>query len=91
MPALLKVRVAPRSKCERVVRDEEGWKVYVTSPPVEGRANKAVCEAIARALHLPKSAVSIRAGQTSRIKVLAIDELDEAEIERRLAGDFRDD
>jgi uncharacterized protein YggU (UPF0235/DUF167 family) len=46
--------------------------VRVVAPADRGRANRAVCALIARALGLPKSAVSIRAGAKDRLKTLAV-------------------
>jgi uncharacterized protein YggU (UPF0235/DUF167 family) len=45
----------------------------VTAAPVEGAANAALIKLVAKALGLPKSAISIEAGATSRIKALEID------------------
>jgi uncharacterized protein YggU (UPF0235/DUF167 family) len=44
----------------------------VTAPPLEGQANAAVIKLVANSLGLPKSAVTIEAGATSRIKALEI-------------------
>ncbi len=43
-------------------------KVSVTAPPEDGKANAALLSAIAEWLELPKSKVSLEAGQKSRIK-----------------------
>ncbi|GGY51540.1 hypothetical protein GCM10007148_20550 [Parvularcula lutaonensis] len=48
--------------------------VRVSQPPEGGKANKAVCAAVAEALGLPPRAVTVARGQTSRDKTLAIDE-----------------
>jgi uncharacterized protein YggU (UPF0235/DUF167 family) len=45
----------------------------VAAAPVEGAANAALVRLVAKALGVPKSAVSIAAGETSRIKALEID------------------
>ncbi|OFW99560.1 MAG: hypothetical protein A3E78_00185 [Alphaproteobacteria bacterium RIFCSPHIGHO2_12_FULL_63_12] len=47
--------------------------VRVTAAPEKGKANKAAAEAIAKAFGLPKSAVSITAGETDRLKTFALD------------------
>ena len=44
----------------------------VSSPPVEGAANTALVKLVAKTLRLPKSAVTIAAGETSRTKTLEI-------------------
>lgn len=54
--------------------DGESWlKARVTAVPEDGKANKALIALVAKALHLPKSAVSILSGETSRKKILRID------------------
>jgi uncharacterized protein len=47
-------------------------KLAVTAPPVDGEANAAVIELIARLLGLPRSAVEVIAGASSRRKTLRI-------------------
>lgn len=61
---------APRSEVT-------GWlgdvlKVKVHAPPVEGRANEALCEFLADRLDLPRRAVTVLRGDTSRRKVIRI-------------------
>ena len=46
-------------------------QVRVTAPPDGGKANKAVCKLVAAALGIPKSAVEVASGQTSRHKRLS--------------------
>ena len=45
-------------------------KVSLAAPPVDGKANKELCVFLAKKLKLPKSAVSLVSGQTSRDKVV---------------------
>lgn len=66
-----------------------GWlgdavKVKLAAPPVEGRANAALCEFLADALGLPRRAVTLLHGETSRHKRVRIEGLDLAEVRRRL-------
>jgi uncharacterized protein YggU (UPF0235/DUF167 family) len=68
------VRVTPKSArdaVEGVAEDDAGrsyLKVRVRAVPENGAANKAVCKLIAKTLALPKSAVSLHAGETARVK-----------------------
>ncbi len=50
----------------------DALKIRLAAPPVDGKANEALLRFIADALSLPKSAVSLKSGQTSRRKVLEI-------------------
>jgi uncharacterized protein YggU (UPF0235/DUF167 family) len=47
-------------------------RVAVTDPPEDGRANRAVCLALAAALGVPGSAVTVAHGAGSRLKTLRI-------------------
>jgi uncharacterized protein (TIGR00251 family) len=67
------VRLQPRASREDVV----GWRagrlfVRVTAPPVDGRANKALCRLIAKRAGVPRSAVRVVAGERSRDKVVEV-------------------
>jgi uncharacterized protein len=47
-------------------------KARVRAAPEDGKANAALIELIAKALAAPKKAVTIRSGETSRVKKLFI-------------------
>ena len=87
MAARLLVRVQPGGRRNAF----SGWfgdlpKVTVSAPPVEGAANEAVVAVVAAALGLRARAVRLISGHTSRTKVLEIDGLDGAEVERLVLG-----
>lgn len=66
---LVDVRVQPRaSRTEFAGLFGERLKVRLQAPPVDGRANAALLEFLAAACGLPKSRVSLDAGQTGRDK-----------------------
>ncbi|HRX35669.1 MAG TPA: DUF167 family protein [Aestuariivirga sp.] len=75
---LLAVRVTPKSSRDVVAglhTDAAGHvslAVRVTAPPDKGKANKAVIETIAKAAGLPKSSLSLVAGETDRNKTLLV-------------------
>ena len=50
----------------------DALKIRLAAPPVDGKANEALIKFIAEALKLPKSAVNLKSGQTSRHKVLEV-------------------
>ena len=81
---MLEVRVQPRAKENEIVVRDGRVVVRVTAPPTEGRANAAVCALLARSLGLPKRAVQVERGATSRDKVVSIDGMDEREVKRCL-------
>ncbi len=63
------VRVTPRSSREAIEGEWQGaLKIRLTSPPLGGRANEALCRLLAGRLKIPFSAVRIVGGKTSRTK-----------------------
>ncbi len=59
-------------------------KVRVSAPPEGGRANKAVCAVIARALGVRPKQVSIEAGRSSPEKTVRVEGCDVATVEKKL-------
>jgi uncharacterized protein (TIGR00251 family) len=59
-------------KTEFAGRHGDALKIRLAAPPVDGKANEALVKFIATTLHLPKSSVMLKSGQTSRHKVLEI-------------------
>lgn len=88
--ARLPVRLTPGASADRI----DGWdvdadgrpilKVRVRARPVEGEANAALLKLLARALGVPKSAVSLDRGGQSRTKMISVDGLTEEELRGRL-------
>ncbi|MSQ30805.1 MAG: DUF167 domain-containing protein [Dehalococcoidia bacterium] len=82
----LTVRIVPRASRDAVVGMRSGaLLVRVTAPPVEGAANDALVGVLARRLRVAKGAVRIVSGRTSRLKVVEIEGIDDAETARRLS------
>lgn len=87
-PYRLTVRVTPKGGRDAVdgwARDEAGrtfLKLRVSSAPSDGQANAAVIALVAKALGVPKSAVRIASGETSRVKRLDLDGVDDSDIAR---------
>ena len=84
--ASFQVRVQPRARKNAVLGEMgEALKVALTAPPVEGRANEACIALLSELLNVPRSSVTIAAGQTSRNKVIRVAGMTAAEVRRRLA------
>ena len=82
---LLRLHVQPRAAHNQVAGLQgEALKLRLTSPPVDGKANKAVIATLARLLDLPKSCLSLRSGLQSRTKTVRIENADEAQLRARL-------
>ena len=90
MKAQASIKVQPRSSVERVAgRLATEWKILLTAPPVDGRANQACIDFFARGLRVPRSAVRIVAGETSRHKRIEIDGVTQEALDRFLEGEAR--
>ena len=58
--------------------------VRLTAPPVEGRANQALCRLLAKRLGVARGRVSVVGGAASRDKLVRVEGVSSAEAERRL-------
>lgn len=81
----LAIKAVPNAPRSAVV----GWlgdalKIKVHAPAVEGRANEELCRFLAEALDLPRRAVTVATGNTSRQKRVQIDGLSLDEVRARL-------
>jgi uncharacterized protein (TIGR00251 family) len=65
---------------------DNALKIRLTSPPVDGAANSLCREFLAGLFGLPKSAVTIIAGETSRRKRVRIAGHDRAALRQVLEG-----
>ena len=84
------VKVHPKSRRPGVhgvalASNGERLRIGVTEAPEDGRANRAACSALAAALGTAQSAVSLKAGATSREKILHV-KGDPTELATRLAA-----
>lgn len=68
-----------------VGRYGEGWKVRVTAPAEDGRANDGVVALLAALLDLPRGNVAIARGRHAQDKVVTVTGIDPLQIDRRLA------
>jgi uncharacterized protein len=84
---LLRLHVQPRAAANGLAGLQgEELKLRLTTPPVDGKANKAVIAYLAKLFHLPKSAFVIKSGQQSRSKTVVIKAADEQQIRSALAA-----
>ncbi|MFZ9681811.1 MAG: DUF167 domain-containing protein [Cephaloticoccus sp.] len=82
---LLAIKAVPNAPRSAVV----GWmgetlKVRLHAPPVDGQANAELCRFLAETLCLPKGAVTLATGGSSRTKRLRIEGLSINEVRTRL-------
>jgi len=83
--ARISVRVTPRAGRNAI----DGWdgdtlRVRVSAAPAGGNANDAVCRLLAKRLKIATSNVAVVSGTASRVKLIAVAGLPEADVRSRL-------
>jgi uncharacterized protein (TIGR00251 family) len=77
--AQITVRVQARARRDEIVGLRgDAVVVRVTAPPVDGRANRAVCRLIAKRAGVAPSQVAIVRGERSRDKLVRVEGVDPA-------------
>jgi uncharacterized protein YggU (UPF0235/DUF167 family) len=82
----LTVRVMPRSGRTTVEASTDRIVVRVRAAPEGGRATEEARKALAAALGMPASGVTLRRGRRSREKVFELAEMTEEQALQRLRG-----
>ena len=81
------VRVQPRSSKTEISGIQDGvLRVRLTSPPVDGAANRQCIELLSRKMKIPKRAIRIASGEKARRKRLKILGLGVEEMKNILNG-----
>jgi len=79
------VRLTPRARANEIAGERNGvLLVRVTSPPVDGQANAALCRVIAKRAGVGVRRVSIVRGAGSREKVVRVDGIGAEDLRRAL-------
>lgn len=91
---ILPVRIQPRASKDEIIGEYNGaLKIKLTSPPVEGEANRRCIEFLSKRLKIAKSHLEIIKGEKSKdklIKIIGLGKADVVEILQDLLGvDFR--
>ncbi len=84
--AAMAVRITPRMAKNEIseILDDGTVKIRLTAPPVDGKANQALIEFLAKTLNVPPSSIEIIAGQTSRDKLISIMSLNSDQVQQRI-------
>lgn len=70
---LLTLHIQPGAKKSEIAGEHgDALKIRLAAPPVDGKANAALLAFIAERLGIARSAVTLKSGQTSRRKVVAV-------------------
>jgi len=79
--SLILIKLVPSAKHDQIVGlHDDRLKITLTAPPVDGKANKAIVEFLAKKLGISKSLLEITAGKTSRRKTILASGLSPEEI-----------
>lgn len=69
----IEIKAQPRSSRNQIAGEQDGvLKVKLTAPPVEGEANQALIDFLARSLKLPRKNIVLLRGETARNKLIEI-------------------
>jgi uncharacterized protein (TIGR00251 family) len=70
---LVRIKVNPRSSRDEITDlESDPVRVKLTAPPVEGEANRALIQFVARSVRVPKRDVEVVSGEKSRHKTIRI-------------------
>lgn len=68
------MKVKPRARTSELSQASDGtWVAKLQALPIDGKANEELVALVAKQFHCSKSAVTIKAGAGSRIKLIRID------------------
>ena len=85
--AVLRFRIVPNAKIDKVVGDHDGAiRIKLRAPVVGGKANAALSSFLASKLKISERAVVLVRGHKSRDKLMRIEGLSEEEVRAQLCG-----
>jgi|TARA_B110000467_G_C18338696_1_gene501010 uncharacterized protein (TIGR00251 family) len=84
-PTLLSVKVIPNASRNQIVSwENDTLKIRIQSPPLDGKANKALIAFLSKQTQLSKSRIAIQRGKTGRQKWIAFSGIDRTALLQRL-------
>ncbi len=82
---LIEVRLRPRGHKNELLGMRDGvLQAKVSAPPVDGKANRALCKLIAKRAGIAPSKVSIARGERSRDKLVRVEGVDPTALQEAL-------
>jgi len=79
----LEVRATPKAASNSIKGFRNGaLLVHITAAPDKNKANEEIIKLLSNLLNIPKSAIAILRGHTSRNKTLSLDGINLSDIER---------
>ena len=87
---VVSVKIKPNAKQSTILGFKDGCLIVsVKEQPIEGKANKAMVELLAKHLGVAKSCVKLLKGAKSKLKKVEIECIDENTLKRLLGGDVK--
>lgn len=71
---ILEIKVVTNAGKNEIKKEGEKYKVYITAPAVDGKANKKLIEFLSGHFKVRKSGIFIKRGKRSRRKIIQINE-----------------
>jgi len=68
----LTIKLHPKSSKNKIIVDDFSLEIFVTDPPLKGKANQALIKYMSKIFTVPISSLEIVSGFKSRIKVISI-------------------
>ena len=85
--ARIAVKVHTRARRTALAgRFGDAWKLDLAAPPTEGKANQECIRYLAELAGVAQSRVRIVTGARARLKLVEVEGVEQAELERRLIG-----
>ncbi len=82
----IRIKLTPNAKANAITGCiDDVWQIRIKAQPIEGRANNELIKYLSNVLDIAKSNISLDKGQTSRIKTVLVEGLEESVILERLA------
>ena len=67
------VRIKPNQRLVKLERINNEWQIRLKAPAVDGKANDHLITFLSQVLNIPKAAITIKRGHTSRMKYLEVE------------------
>jgi uncharacterized protein (TIGR00251 family) len=89
--AAIAVRVTPRMSKNEIyeILDNGTVKIRLTAPPVDGKANAALAEFLAKILNVPIGNIEIVAGITGRDKLITILNMTSDQVQKKILENLK--
>jgi len=81
------VRVVPRASRSEIAGEHDGaLRVRIAAPPVDGAANQELIKLLAKTFKVPRNAIEITSGSTSKKKIVRIRGADAKRLQELISG-----